>query len=96
MPHPKIGKCKLRGLRFVCSAAADLFDDNLAAKNGNGAAAAAAAAALGLEAETTPDVVDFFDDEDDPDCPSDGYSSIQTAVDAISQGKVAICPFPYG
>ncbi|XP_022948312.1 monofunctional riboflavin biosynthesis protein RIBA 3, chloroplastic-like [Cucurbita moschata] len=91
LPHPKIGKCKLRGLRFVCSAAADLFDDNLAAKNGNGAAAAAAAAAaLGLEAETTPDVVDFFDDEDDPDCPSEGYSSIQNAVDAISQGKFVI------
>lgn len=91
----KIGKCKQRGLRSVCLAAGlsagNLFDESPATKNGNGSVAVST---LGLDAEISSDIVDFFDDEDDPDHPSEGYSSIQSAVDAISQGKVAKCPFP--
>lgn len=88
----KIGKCKQRGFLSVCcsaaaaAAAGNLFDETPATKNGNGSVPPMAT--LGIDAEITTDIVDFFDDEDDPDHPSEGYSSIQTAVDAIRQGKV--------
>ncbi|KAL4189061.1 hypothetical protein AMTRI_Chr08g163620 [Amborella trichopoda] len=45
-----------------------------------------------LTAEITPETTDFFvsDAEDDPDCPSEGFSSIDQAIDALSQGKFII------
>lgn len=47
-----------------------------------------------LNAEITPETVDFFvsDAEGDPDCPSEGFSSIDQALEALRQGKVG---FPY-
>lgn len=44
-----------------------------------------------LDAEITPDTTDFFvsDAEGDPDCPSEGFSSIEQALNTLRQGKVA-------
>ncbi|KAI3937971.1 hypothetical protein MKX01_027898 [Papaver californicum] len=43
-----------------------------------------------LKAEITKETVDFFvsDAEGDPDCPTDGFSSIDQALVALRQGKV--------
>lgn len=43
-----------------------------------------------VDAEITRETVDFFvsDAEGDPDCPSEGYSSIEEAINALKQGKV--------
>lgn len=43
-----------------------------------------------LDAEITPETIDFFvsDAEGDPDCPSEGYSSIEQALNTLQQGKV--------
>ncbi|KAG2673569.1 hypothetical protein I3760_13G098500 [Carya illinoinensis] len=45
-----------------------------------------------LDAEITPETIDFFvsDAEGDPDCPSDGYSSIEQALNTLRQGKFVI------
>ncbi|KAM1148891.1 hypothetical protein ACFX2B_029248 [Malus domestica] len=45
-----------------------------------------------LDAEITPETVDFFvsDADGDPDCPSDGYSSIEQALNTFRQGKFVI------
>ncbi|OVA18268.1 hypothetical protein BVC80_1835g700 [Macleaya cordata] len=45
-----------------------------------------------LTAEITQETVDFFvsDAEGDPDCPSDGFSSIEQALTALRQGKFVI------
>lgn len=45
-----------------------------------------------VDAEITPEINDFFvsDAEGDPDCPSEGYSSIQQALSTLRQGKVGI------
>ncbi|KAK1286813.1 hypothetical protein QJS10_CPB20g00903 [Acorus calamus] len=45
-----------------------------------------------LDAEITTDTVGFFvsDMDGDPDCPSDGFSSIDWGVDALRQGKFVI------
>ncbi|KAF8094786.1 hypothetical protein N665_0352s0001 [Sinapis alba] len=43
-----------------------------------------------VDAEVTPETVDFFvsDAEGDPDCPTQGYSSIELALQSLRQGKV--------
>lgn len=43
-----------------------------------------------LDAEITPETIDFFvsDAEGDPDCPTDGFSSIEQALNTLRQGKV--------
>lgn len=43
-----------------------------------------------VSAEITQETADFFvsDMEGDPDCPSEGFSSIDQAIDALRQGKV--------
>ncbi|KAK4780198.1 hypothetical protein SAY87_016304 [Trapa incisa] len=45
-----------------------------------------------LDAEITQETVDFFvsDAEGDPDCPSEGYSSIDQALNSLCQGKFVI------
>ncbi|XP_043708793.1 monofunctional riboflavin biosynthesis protein RIBA 3, chloroplastic isoform X2 [Telopea speciosissima] len=45
-----------------------------------------------LNAEITPETIDFFvsDAEGDPDCPSKGFSSIDQALNALRQGKFVI------
>lgn len=44
-----------------------------------------------LDAEITPETIDFFvsDAEGDPDSPSEGFSSIEQALNTLRQGKVA-------
>lgn len=41
--------------------------------------------------EFTQETIDFFvsDAEGDPDCPSEGYSSIEQAINSIRHGKVS-------
>ncbi|KAL6011232.1 putative monofunctional riboflavin biosynthesis protein RIBA 3, chloroplastic [Asimina triloba] len=58
----------------------DAFDESGAATFGT------------LSAQITPETVDFFvsDAEGDPDCPSDGFSSIDRAIDALRSGKFVI------
>lgn len=43
-----------------------------------------------VSAEITQETVDFFvsDTEGDPDCPSEGFCSIDQAINALRQGKV--------
>lgn len=43
-----------------------------------------------LDAEITPETIDFFvsDAHGDPDCPSQGFSSIEQALSTLRQGKV--------
>ncbi|RID73955.1 hypothetical protein BRARA_B01074 [Brassica rapa] len=45
-----------------------------------------------VDAELTPETVDFFvsDAEGDPDCPTQGYSSIELALQSLRQGKFLI------
>ncbi|XP_052187619.1 monofunctional riboflavin biosynthesis protein RIBA 3, chloroplastic isoform X1 [Diospyros lotus] len=45
-----------------------------------------------LDAEITPETIDFFvsDAEGDPDCPSEGFYSIQQALNVLRQGKFVI------
>ncbi|KAL8258715.1 hypothetical protein R6Q59_026668 [Mikania micrantha] len=45
-----------------------------------------------VDAEITPETVDFFvsDAEGDPDCPSDGFSSVEDALSTLRQGKFVI------
>ncbi|GMY10769.1 monofunctional riboflavin biosynthesis protein RIBA 3, chloroplastic isoform X1 [Fagus crenata] len=45
-----------------------------------------------LDAEITPETIDFFvsDAEGDPDCPSEGYFSIEQALNTLRQGKFVI------
>ncbi|XAR59023.1 GTP cyclohydrolase II [Bertholletia excelsa] len=50
-------------------------------------------AAVGtVDAEITPETVDFFvsDAKGDPDCPSEGFSSIDLALNVLRQGKFVI------
>ncbi|GKV01032.1 hypothetical protein SLEP1_g13632 [Rubroshorea leprosula] len=45
-----------------------------------------------LDAEITPETTDFFvsDAEGDPDCPSEGYSSVEQALNTLRNGKFVI------
>ncbi|KAJ4725887.1 Bifunctional riboflavin biosynthesis protein RIBA 1, chloroplastic [Melia azedarach] len=45
-----------------------------------------------LDAEITPETIDFFvsDAEGDPDCPTEGFSSIEQALNTLRQGKFVI------
>lgn len=80
------------------SAAGNLFNDpNLKQATENGSLlggldeSASSAPLIGtLDAEITPETIDFFvsDAEGDPDCPSEGYSSIEQALNTLQQGKV--------
>lgn len=96
---------KLRLLNHPCWAtgvstgvgAGNLFDDSFLKGNENGSLLGAfdesASAPFGtLDAEITPETIDFFvsDAEGDPDCPSDGYSSIEQALNTLRLGKFVI------
>lgn len=43
-----------------------------------------------VDAKITPETDDFFvsDAEGDPDCPTEGYSSVELALQALRKGKV--------
>ncbi|XP_076944853.1 monofunctional riboflavin biosynthesis protein RIBA 3, chloroplastic-like [Bidens hawaiensis] len=45
-----------------------------------------------VDAEITPETIDFFvsDAEGDPDCPTDGFSSVEDALSDLRQGKFVI------
>ncbi|XP_022159223.1 monofunctional riboflavin biosynthesis protein RIBA 3, chloroplastic-like [Momordica charantia] len=90
-PPQTLRKSKQRTSNSASSAAAfsagNMFDETPTTKNGK---PSVAASTLGLGAETSSEAIDFFDNLEDPDHPSDGYSSIQSAVDAIHQGKFVI------
>lgn len=78
--------------------AGNLFDDQT--ENGSllGALDESALVPFGtLDAEITPETIDFFvsDAEGDPDCPSEGYSSIDQALNTLRQGKVDTRPLLY-
>lgn len=75
--------------------AGNLYDDSTLKGTENGSLLGSfdesASAPFGtLDAEITPETIDFFvsDAEGDPDCPSDGYSSIEQALNTLRQGKV--------
>ncbi|GMN24355.1 hypothetical protein TIFTF001_000536 [Ficus carica] len=63
--------------------AENLFDDQTSKGNKNGSLFGT------LDAEITPETIDFFvsDADGDPDCPSDGYSSIEQTLNTLRQGK---------
>ncbi|KAB1213031.1 Monofunctional riboflavin biosynthesis protein RIBA 3, chloroplastic [Morella rubra] len=74
--------------------AGNLYDDSALKGTGNGSLLGtfdqSASAPFGtLDAEITPETIDFFvsDAEGDPDSPSAGYSSIEQALNALRQGK---------
>lgn len=84
--------------------AENLFDDHTLEGNENGSLLVSLdespTVTFGtVDAEITPETIDFFvsDAEGDPDCPSEGYSSIEQALNALRQGKVGalylICAF---
>ncbi|KAF8402839.1 hypothetical protein HHK36_010930 [Tetracentron sinense] len=75
----------------------DLLDGSSVKGNDNGSLLGAfdelSVAPFGtLDAEITPETIDFFvsDAEGDPDCPSEGFSSIDQALDALRQEKFVI------
>lgn len=47
-----------------------------------------------VDAEITPETVDFFvsDTDGDPDCPTDGFSSVEDALATLRLGKVGNHP----
>ncbi|THG05866.1 monofunctional riboflavin biosynthesis protein RIBA 3, chloroplastic isoform X1 [Camellia sinensis] len=77
--------------------AQNLFDEGSLKGNENGPLLGAlkdsSLAPFGtLDAEITPETIDFFvsDAEGDPDCPSEGFSSIEQALNVLRQGKFVI------
>ncbi|XP_044483486.1 monofunctional riboflavin biosynthesis protein RIBA 3, chloroplastic-like [Mangifera indica] len=77
--------------------AGNLSDDSFLNENENGSLLGAfdesGSAPFGtLDAEITPETIDFFvsDAEGDPDCPTDGFSSIEQALNTLRQGKFVI------
>ncbi|KAH7542519.1 hypothetical protein FEM48_Zijuj02G0082500 [Ziziphus jujuba var. spinosa] len=77
--------------------AENLFDDHTLEENENGSLLGAldesSIAPFGtVDAKITPETIDFFvsDAEGDPDRPSEGYSSIDQALNALREGKFVI------
>lgn len=71
----------------------NLFDENSTRgnnENGSLLGSGLDAPFVTVDAEITPETIDFFvsDAEGDPDCPSEGFSSIEQALSALRQGKV--------
>lgn len=84
-----LGPYKNIGLNSTCWAvgsAQNLFDESSLEGNENGAPFGT------LDAEITPETIDFFvsDAEGDPDCPTEGFSSIEKAFNTLRQGKLVI------
>lgn len=73
----------------------NLFDESPVGGNKNGSLLGGlnelSSAPFGtVDAEITADASDFFvsDAEGDPDCPTEGFSSIEQALNMLRQGKV--------
>ncbi|KAJ0083202.1 hypothetical protein Patl1_30851 [Pistacia atlantica] len=82
---------------FSGTGAGNLSDDSFLKENENGSLLGAfdesGSAPFGtLDAEITPETIDFFvsDAEGDPDCPTEGFSSIEQALNTLRQGKFVI------
>lgn len=95
----RIGVYRKRGLSSACwavgSEAGDLLGESLLKGSENGSLLSAledsALVPFGtVDAEITQEITDFFvsDAEGDPDCPSEGYSSIEQALNSLCEGKV--------
>ncbi|XP_074290727.1 monofunctional riboflavin biosynthesis protein RIBA 3, chloroplastic [Silene latifolia] len=71
---------------------ANLDDDHEVSSNQNGRSLIKSVPLTTLNAEITPETVDFFvsDAQGDPDCPTKGYSSIDQALLTLKQGKFVI------
>lgn len=81
----------------LSGSAGNVFDDRSLKESENisllGAIDESASVPFGtLDAEITQETIDFFvsDAEGDPDCPSEGYASIEQALDSLRKGKVSI------
>ncbi|KAL9412970.1 hypothetical protein AB3S75_041603 [Citrus x aurantiifolia] len=77
--------------------AGNVSDDSFLKGNENGSLLGdfdeSASAPFGtVDAEITPETIDFFvsDAEGDPDCPTEGFSSIEQALNTLRQGKFVI------
>ncbi|XP_021912557.1 monofunctional riboflavin biosynthesis protein RIBA 3, chloroplastic [Carica papaya] len=97
----ELGIYRQRWLSSTCWAVGigegNLFDDSPVGGNENGsllgAIAESGSAPFGtVDAEITPETIDFFvsDAEGDPDCPTEGYSSIEQALNTLRQAKFVI------
>ncbi|XP_048139948.1 monofunctional riboflavin biosynthesis protein RIBA 3, chloroplastic isoform X2 [Rhodamnia argentea] len=97
----KIGVYRKQGLNSACwavgSEAGDLLDESTVKGTENGSLLSAledsAWAPFGtVDAEITQEMIDFFvsEAEGDPDCPSEGYSSIEQALNSLREGKIVI------
>lgn len=98
----RIGLYKNRLWSSTCCAvgvSGNLFDESpVKGSNENGSLLGAleelgsGAPFVTVDAEITPETIDFFvsDTEGDPDCPSEGFSSIEQALSTLSRGKFVI------
>ncbi|KAF8010688.1 hypothetical protein BT93_J1365 [Corymbia citriodora subsp. variegata] len=99
----RIGVYGRQGLSSAClalgSEAGDLLDGSSLKGSENGSLlsaledSASPSAPFGtVDAEITQETIDFFvsDAEGDPDCPSEGYSSIEQALNSLREGKIVI------
>lgn len=79
---------KNRVSRSTCWAAGNSFDDQMPLESSENGSLPLFGT---LSAEITPETTDFFvsDAEGDPDCPSEGFSSIGEALTSLRQGKVS-------
>ncbi|KAM7251609.1 hypothetical protein ACFE04_023492 [Oxalis oulophora] len=77
----------------VCKAVGNGADNVFSKENGSLLSSIDQAAAFGtLDVEITLETIDFFvsDAEGDPDCPTEGYSSIELALTTLREGKFVI------
>lgn len=79
------------------SGAGNLFNETAIKGNANGSLLGSFeesnSAPFGtVDAEITPETIDFFvsDADGDPDCPSEGFSSIELAINTLRAGKFVI------
>ncbi|XP_019159840.1 PREDICTED: monofunctional riboflavin biosynthesis protein RIBA 3, chloroplastic-like isoform X2 [Ipomoea nil] len=79
---------KCRASRSACWAAGNSFDDQMPLESSENGSLPVFET---LSAEITPETTDFFvsDAEGDPDCPSEGFSSVGEALTSLRQGKDA-------
>ncbi|XP_019159839.1 PREDICTED: monofunctional riboflavin biosynthesis protein RIBA 3, chloroplastic-like isoform X1 [Ipomoea nil] len=80
---------KCRASRSACWAAGNSFDDQMPLESSENGSLPVFET---LSAEITPETTDFFvsDAEGDPDCPSEGFSSVGEALTSLRQGKSVI------
>ncbi|GAV57873.1 Ribosomal_L23 domain-containing protein/GTP_cyclohydro2 domain-containing protein/DHBP_synthase domain-containing protein/Ribosomal_L23eN domain-containing protein [Cephalotus follicularis] len=100
LPSIGVGLYRHRWLSHTCwvvGVSGNLSDDSLLKGNENGSLSSAfdesASAPFGtLDAEITPETTEFFvsDAEGDPDCPTEGYCSVEQALNSLRQGTFLV------